>query len=534
MKLLPSLKSSRLASAWLCALALPWLSTPRASGQTDGEQDTTFAVGSDADGSVHALALQGDDEVIVGGSFTTFRGASRNSLARLHTDGSLDAFSPGLAFGSYNGATPSVQAVAVQADGKILVAGSFTVLNQPGGGGVARLNADGSLDSTFNVGTGVVDDGGAVGTAYTLNVLPNGEILVGGAFVTFDGVATAGLVRLHANGSLDTTFNAGGAGVAANSYGQDVRSVVVQANGEIVIGGHFSAYDGHAAGCVARLDAAGGYDTGFNVGTGASDGGVFAVAVQGNDKVLVGGGYNTFDGLSVPHLVRLNTDGSLDTGYLPSGSLFIAEVDALLSQPDGTALAGGAFLSQGGLVNSTHNGLMRLLINGAQDAGFDSGSSSRQVVALALESNGRALAASNPYQLSGTPTGNVFRYDDLVLPTFFTGQAALGNGVYYLSFSNGHYFGYYSYLGDPHYVYHFDLGYEYVFDANDGKAGVYLYDFKSNDFFYTSPGFPFPYLYDFGLKSVVYYYPDPSHAGHYNTNGYRFFYVFNTGKIIVK
>ena len=119
-------------------------------------------------------------------------------------------------------------------------------------------------------------------------------------------------------------------------------------------------------------------------------------------------------------------------------------------------------------------------------------------------------------------------------PSFFTGEASLGNGVYYLTFPGGNYFGYYSYLSDPAYLYHFDLGYEYVFDAADGNSGIYLYDFASNDFFYTSPGFPFPYLYDFGLQSTVYYYPDPNNAGHYNTDGVRYFYVFNTGQIISK
>ena len=117
---------------------------------------------------------------------------------------------------------------------------------------------------------------------------------------------------------------------------------------------------------------------------------------------------------------------------------------------------------------------------------------------------------------------------------FFAGEMEVGNGVRYLAFPNGNYFGYYSALLESNYIYHFDLGYEYVFDARDGKNGVYLYDFKSNGFIYTSPTFPFPYLYDFNLNSVVYYYPDPSNVGHYNTNGVRYFYVFNTGQIVEK
>ncbi len=119
-------------------------------------------------------------------------------------------------------------------------------------------------------------------------------------------------------------------------------------------------------------------------------------------------------------------------------------------------------------------------------------------------------------------------------PVFFGGEAYLGQGAYYLKFSTGHPFGYYGYLSDPNYLFHEDLGYEYVFDANDAAHGVFLYDFTTKGFFYTSPVFPFPYLYDFQENSVVYYYPSPNDPDHYNTNGYRFFYVFNTGQIISK
>ena len=118
-------------------------------------------------------------------------------------------------------------------------------------------------------------------------------------------------------------------------------------------------------------------------------------------------------------------------------------------------------------------------------------------------------------------------------PGFFTGEAAVSNGVYYLAFPDGNYFGYYSYLTDPRYIYHFDLGYEYVYDANDGNNGVYFYDFESGTFFYTSPTFPFPYLYDFTLGTVLYYYPDPNNAGHYTTNP-RYFYDFATSSVISK
>ena len=119
-------------------------------------------------------------------------------------------------------------------------------------------------------------------------------------------------------------------------------------------------------------------------------------------------------------------------------------------------------------------------------------------------------------------------------PAFFGSEVALGGGAYFLRFASGNPFGYYSYLTDPAYIYHFDLGYEYVFDAADGKSGVYLYDFKSGTFFYTSPSFPFPYLYDFTLNTVLYYFPNPTDPTHYNTDGVRYFVRLDTGEIFSK
>ena len=78
------------------------------------------------------------------------------------------------------------------------------------------------------------------------------------------------------------------------------------------------------------------------------------------------------------------------------------------------------------------------------------------------------------------------------------------------------------------------MGYEYWFDAADVHDGIYFYDFASQTFFYTSPTFPFPYLYDFSLNTVLYYYSNPDDPGRYNTSGIRYFYNFNTGQIITK
>ena len=116
-------------------------------------------------------------------------------------------------------------------------------------------------------------------------------------------------------------------------------------------------------------------------------------------------------------------------------------------------------------------------------------------------------------------------------PSFFAGENPLANGVYYLALPNTNIFGYYSYLPDPHYLYHFDLGYEYVVDANDGAGGLYLYDFASGHWWYTGRTYPFPYLYDFTLSAFLYYYPDTNSPQHYTASP-RFFYNFTASQIV--
>jgi uncharacterized delta-60 repeat protein len=394
---------SRLLSHLLPAVSLSLCALGAAHAQTPGSQDFTFATGPQADSTVLALALQPNGQVLAGGIFANFRGQPRTGVARLNPDGSLDSLNPGLVLSGYEGGSPTVNAIAVQADGQIIVAGSFNVIGQTAGVGIARLNAaDGSLDSTFNAGSGVFDNGGSVGAAYALAVLPNGQILVGGDFITFNGVPYTGLVRLNADGSLDTTFNTNGAGVNPNGYGHYVHSIAVQSNGQIVIGGGFNEYDGVQEGGVARLNADGTLDQSFNVGEGV-DYAANAVAVQSNGQVIVGGGFNNFDGANIPtHLVRLNTDGSLDTSYYASNTtLFISEIDSIVLQPDDEAIIGGIFLASGGLVNGPHNGVARIQTDGLQDLSFDSGDNDNgetdagQAYALVLQPDGKVIEASD-------------------------------------------------------------------------------------------------------------------------------------------
>jgi hypothetical protein len=112
-------------------------------------------------------------------------------------------------------------------------------------------------------------------------------------------------------------------------------------------------------------------------------------------------------------------------------------------------------------------------------------------------------------------------------PAFFSGEANLGGGIYYLQFQDGNPFGYYTYAGSG-WTYHFDMGYEYVVPTSSG-SGVYLWDLASGHWWYTNSS-QFPYLYDFTLNTWMYYFPDTKNAGRYTTNP-RYFDNLTSGQI---
>ena len=171
---------------------------PAAHAQTPGSIDPTFNVGTGPDGEVRGLALQTDGKVIVAGFSTWSAPPPRSGIARLNVDGSVDTtFDPGAGIA---GDTPNtgVYSVAVQADGKVLVGGVYDTFNGAAHSGIARLNADGSLDAAFNAG---IDAGSGV---RALVVQADGKIVIGGDFVMVDGVAKQSFARLNADGSLDT------------------------------------------------------------------------------------------------------------------------------------------------------------------------------------------------------------------------------------------------------------------------------------------------------------------------------------------
>jgi len=295
----------------------------------NGTVDTTFELrGASPLFYVYALATQPDGKVLMGGTFWMLGGQLHRSLARLNTNGTPDA--------SFNsGSDGAVNSLALQADGKILVGGTFTNLCDQPRRRIGRLNADGTLDTSFNPGTD--------GTVYSVAEQADGKILVGGAFTNLCGQTRRLLGRLNADGTLDASFNPGAGGTSAY-----IGSLMVQADGKILVGGYFDMLGGQTRSNIARINVDGTLDASFNPGTGGNSAYVASLVAQADGKILVGGSFTNLCGQTRKRIGRLNADGTLDPSFNPEASAIAAFVGSLAVQTNGKILVGGFFTALGG------------------------------------------------------------------------------------------------------------------------------------------------------------------------------------------
>ncbi|HEY4415397.1 MAG TPA: Calx-beta domain-containing protein, partial [Verrucomicrobiae bacterium] len=245
-------------------------------------------------GQVYSLALLPNNETLLGGDFASYNGFARNNVALVLTNGNLDT-----TFDSGTGANGAVNAVSYFGS-QFYIGGDFTSYNGTLVGHVARLNVNGSLDATFNPGLG------ADGTIRALTVLPNGEVLIGGDFTHVNGTERNFLALLNTDGTLDTTFDP-----ASNLDGPVYT--LAQQNGQFLVGGNFNV-NGQIYKNIVRLNGDGSVDTTFNSGTGAN-GLVRTFARMPGGQIVVGGEFTQINGVSLNHIARLNSDGSIDSGF---------------------------------------------------------------------------------------------------------------------------------------------------------------------------------------------------------------------------
>ena len=377
----------------------------------DGGLDGSFTVGTGPNAAVLAMALQPDGKVVIGGIFTSFNGVTRNGLARLNTDGSLDtSFDPG---GGLSGGEKTVSSIAMQSDGKILVGGFFSAIAGVTHMNIARLSTNGSLDGTFNPGT---DDDGFLAVS-AVAVQTDGKIVLGGGFTHVNGVTRNGITRLNPDGSFDTGFNAstgfqnGAAHPGATITGFYITAVALQANGQILVGsgGFFAGSAGTERNGIIRLNTDGTADTSFNPGAGASDV-VNTISVQADGKIIVGGNFTAFNLQTRNYFARLNANGSLDSGFDPSAAAN-TYVIAVASQPDGKTLIGGRFTNVDAIVR---NGVARLNADGTLDKTFVADAvlgPNNPVQAVALQSDGKIVAGGLFSAINGVARNGLIRFN---------------------------------------------------------------------------------------------------------------------------
>jgi uncharacterized delta-60 repeat protein len=351
-----------------------------------GAVDPTFNIGTGFNNIVKAMVTQPDGKIICAGFFTSYNGATANCIIRLNPDGSRDlTFNNG---GS--GANQGINKVVLQSDGKILIGGHFYLYNGVSRVNIARLNADGSLDASFNAGAG---PGGGLGYVNTLKLQTDGKIVVGGQFNDFSGnMYVRNIMRLNSNGAFDTSF--GNVSVPVG-FDAAVLDLVIDFFGKITAVGNFSYYKNgstnYPATKIARINSTGTFDATFSGGTGFTGGSPDNIQISAG-VVYVGGNFWIYNGNNVSGLIKLNSDGSLITSFSSVGSSNLA-VRAVCFLSNGKIIVGGDFVTYNGI---TRGRIALLNSNGSVDASFNPGTGfDVGVYSLALQTDGKIIVGGN-------------------------------------------------------------------------------------------------------------------------------------------
>jgi uncharacterized delta-60 repeat protein len=368
-------------STWLLITGL----LPGQSHAAAGDLDFSFDAGSGLDGDVSAMVVQPDGRVVVGGRFTTVKGVARYGIARLNADGSADtSFNPPHGTRGTGPWPAHVSCLALQPDGRVLIGGDILFSNVQFYG-IARLNSNGVLDTSFNPGTGPNGEVWAIGSQ------TDGKVLIGGWFQSVNGIGCTNLARLNADGSLDTSFS-------PNTRLGLVRSITVQHNGRILVA------TANGFGQIVRLSLDGSRDSSFNPPPVSEGWGINAVAVQNDGKVLIGGYFG--DGNNYRNIVRLESDGSLDTSFDVRMSNYPG-VWSVAVEADGSVLIGGQFYAVNG-VNRTN--IARLHPDGSLDTDFRPGLQAG-VDCIAVQADGRLLIGGAFTRVNGSIRRHMARLD---------------------------------------------------------------------------------------------------------------------------
>ena len=387
-----------------------------------GDLDNTFNSGSGVNIGILSTVQQTDGKLLIAGVFSAYNGTPVNNIVRINADGTVDAaFVSNVGTGFDN----PVFVLALQPSGKILATGRFSSYNGFPVNRIARLNADGTLDTDFNPGFDLDPNIGADDIAHGFLTLPSSQIVVGGFFKNYNGTTVNGIMRINDDGSLDNTF---GGGTRADG---SVYRIVPLADGKMIIVGNFTGYDGNTVGFIARIDANGNFDPTFNPGgAGISGVEINAIIPVSSNKFLIGGNFFSYNGTPVNNIVRINADGTLDTDFNPGGTGADGVVYTLTEQPNGKILVGGQFAQFNG---QSSPGIVRINVDGVVDLTFSPGSGAAGMVYdIVPQRNGKALVTGAFATYNGVTKNGIAKIFTDWAPdndgVLFVKKGANGNG----------------------------------------------------------------------------------------------------------
>ena len=330
--------------------------------RADGTVNLSFATGAGFNGSVWSIVLAGDGtgDLYVGGNFSSYNGRAVNRLVRLHSDGTVN---PNLQTGiGFNNTVYSI-ALAEDGTGNLYVGGAFTSYNGIAVARLVRLLPDGLVDQSFTTGTGFTGPGLTTSVRIIVPAADGtGRIYVGGDFTSYNQQTPANdLVRVNPNGSADLFFATG------SGFNNAIYSIALAGDGtgDLYVGGAFTSYNQQTpVNNVVRLHSNGIVNPTFATGTGFN-GSVWSIAPAGDGtgNLYVGGAFTTFNGTVANDLVRLHANGTVDATFA-TGAGFDNLVYSIAPAGDGTGnlYVGGVFTTY---QSTTTGRIVRLSSQGA-------------------------------------------------------------------------------------------------------------------------------------------------------------------------
>ncbi len=482
-----------------------------------GNIDASFIVSSgfNAFSEVNTLAIQTDGKILAGGSFSTYNTIACGKIARINSNGSADL--PFL-LNIGNGFNNNVNAISIQDDGKIIAAGAFTMFNTTPCNYIVRLDSTGAVDTTFNTGLGFNYE------VTSIAIQPDGKIIAGGYFNSYDTIASVGhICRLNTDGTIDSIFLAN----SSPGFNSNVTALTIQPDGKIIAGGDFNSYNSIAINKVARIDSTGLPDTSFATGsvfasinypvtalllqnsgniivcgdtalvsggivclnsngalnnqflsnyggfTGGALGVTYALANESNGNILFGGSFTQYNNTSRKKIGEIYPDGWLSDSYNVYTGFAYGSVYKIALQPDGKILAGGyqtinyngtntyglvRIMSQDGDIDTSFHfnqsalqvndivfdtihskiivggltfggpGIYRLNLDGTPDTLFLTGSGfNNEVKSICVQPDGKIIVAGAFTSYNNTPVNHIVRLDEFgVLDVIFNNNSGSG------------------------------------------------------------------------------------------------------------